>query len=238
MGRLDRFLKLERPRPPHEETAASPRPRDRFAQSEPVARPAEPLAGPSASGVETGRFAAAAEPGEKKIAALEDDGGQPFIRCRNCRTDNHLTALTCAFCEANLTTPPQRAYNEALWRRHTAEKAELQSHVQALEASRREADQEAYRAIQQSLTFESYPGAQDRDDEPPLGVRLARRIRDPRLRLAVLIAIGAVPLYLLFFGGTDARFIGYFLCLIVGFLFSPRNLRRWLRGGAWNPRVR
>ena len=116
------------------------------------------------------------------------------------------------------------------------ENAERQAHVRALEASRREADEEAFRAVRQSLTFEQYASTQQTADEPPLGVRLARRIRDPRLRLAVLIAIGAVPLYLVFFGGSyDARFLGYLLAIVVGFLFSPRNFMRWIRGGPWNP---
>jgi hypothetical protein len=184
------------------------------------------------------RFSAAPAPQEKAIAVLADDGGQPFTRCRNCRTDNHLTAVHCSFCDANLTTPPQRAYNEALWHRQTAENAELQSHVRALAASQREAAEEALQALRRSRVFELMTTAEERENEPPLGVRLARRIRDPRLRLAVLIVIGVVPLYLVFFGTGDARVVGYLMSLAVGFLFSPRNLRRWLRGGPWNPRAK
>jgi hypothetical protein len=237
MGRLDRFLRLEKSRP----RRAGPEPvlgaGGRFAGGHRPEGSAQ--AGPPAgSGAEMDRFSGAPAPQEKPIAVVDDDGGQPFIRCRNCRTDNHLTARQCSFCEASLTTAPQRAYNEALWQRHAAERAELQAHVQALEASRREADEEAFRAVRQSLTFEQYASTQQAPEEPPLGVRLARRIRDPRLRLAVLIVIGAVPLYLVFFTTGDARQWGYLLSIAVGFLFSPRNLRRWLRGGTWNVRLR
>jgi hypothetical protein len=238
MGRLERFLKLERPRRPQEDAGTAPAPRERFEHSDPALRSAETPAGPSGSGAEMGRFEAEPEPEERTIAVLEDDGGQPFIRCRQCRTDNHLTATKCSFCEATLTNAAQRAYNEALWRQQAADTAELQRHVRALEASRQAAEQEAREALRLSHAFELRTWEQERELEPPLGVRLARRIRDPRIRLAVLIAIGAVPLYLVFFGGTDGRFIGYFLSLIVGFLFSPRSLRRWLRGGPWNPPAR
>jgi hypothetical protein len=238
MSRLDRFLRLERPRRPREDAGAGPAARERFAGAGGGPHSAEPLAGPSGSGADTGRFAAAAEPAEKAIAVLPDDGGQPFIRCRQCRTDNHLTATRCSFCEASLTTAPQRAYNEALWRQQAADKEELGRHVQALEASRQAAEEEARQAIRRSFTFELERYEQERENEPPLGVRLARRIRDPRLRLAVLIVIGGVPLYLVFFCEGDARAVGYLLSLVVGFLFSPRNLRRWLRGGTWNPRAR
>jgi hypothetical protein len=200
--------------------------------------PAPPPAAPGATGAGTDRFAPAPEPTEKPIAVLADDGGQPFIRCRQCRTDNHLTATKCSFCEATLTGAAQRAYNEALWAQHAAERAELQAHVRALEASRRAADEEALRAIRQNLTYEQYESSLQRDDVPPLGLRLARRIRDPRLRLGVLIVIGVVPLYLVFFGaGPNARFVGYLMALAVGLLFSPRNLRRWLRGGTWTLRL-
>ena len=56
-------------------------------------------------------------------------------------------------------------------------------------------------------------------------------------RLAVLIAIGAVPLYLVFFGAAPhLRFIGYLMAVAVGLLFGPPSLRRWIRGGTWNTR--
>jgi hypothetical protein len=236
MGRLDRFLRLEKSRPRRAGAEPVLGAGGRFADVGPAQ---EGAAGePSGSGADIGRFSSSAEPPPRAIAVLADDGGQPFIRCRNCRTDNHLTATTCSFCEASLTTPPQRAYNEALWQRHAAENAELQAHVQALEASQREANEEALAALRRSRVFELETIAEERENEPPLGVRLARRVRDPRLRLLVLIAVGVVPLYLVFFGHGDARAVGYLMSLAVGFLFSPRNLRRWLRGGTWNPPAR
>ncbi len=239
MGRLERFLRLERPRRPREEAGPAPAARERFEHAGPAVHAAEAPAGPSGSGAEMGRFAAEPVPEERPIAVLEDDGGQPFIRCRQCRTDNHLTATKCSFCEATLTNAAQRAYNESLWRQQTADTAELQQHVRALEASRQAAEEEARQALRLSHTFELQTWGQERENQPAPGVRLARRIRDPRIRLAVLIAVGVVPLYLVFFGGSvDARMLGYLLALVVGFLFSPRNLMRWLRGGPWNPPAR
>ena len=110
--------------------------------------------------------------------------------------------------------------------------------MQALAASRQAADEEARQALRRSHNFELQTWEQERENEPPLGVRLARRIRDPRIRLAVLIVVGAVPLYLVFFTQGDARALGYLLSIVIGFLYSPRSLRRWLRGGTWNVRVR
>jgi len=233
MSRLDRFLRLERPRRPRETPGPGPAARERFAQPSGAVPAAAPLAGPSGSGAETDRFAPAAEPEESRIAVLADDGGQPFIRCRNCRTDNHVTATRCSFCEASLTTPPQRAYNDALWQRQAVERAELQRHVQALEASRQAADDEARQAVRRSFTFELEAREQERQSEPPLGLRLARQIRDPRLRLLVLVVAGALPLYLLFFTEGGTQQLGFFLCLLIGLLFRPVRLRRWIRGGTW-----
>jgi hypothetical protein len=233
MGRLERFLKLERPRPRREDAGPAPAARDRFAQGGPDVPAAPPPAGPRASGAETDRFGPAPEPAERTIAVLEDDGGQPFIRCRQCRTDNHVTASKCSFCEASLTTAPQRAYNEALWAQHAAEKADLHKHVQALEASRQAADEEAREALRRSHGFELQTWGREREDEPPLGLRLARQIRDPRLRLAVLVLVAAVPIYLLFFTEGNGQQLGFMLAVLVGLLFRPFRLRRFLRGGTW-----
>jgi hypothetical protein len=229
MGRLDRFLKLERPRRPQDGAAGAPAARERFAEG---AAP-ERLSATRASGAATGRFEEAEPPAGKPIALRADDGGQPFIRCRQCRTDNHLTATKCEFCEAILTGAAQRAYNEALWAQHAAEKAELQKHVQALEASRQAAEEEAREALRRSHVFELETRAQERENEPPLGLRLARQIRDPRLRLLVLVLVAALPIYLLFFTRGDGQQLGFMLAVLVGFLFRPFRLRRWMRGGTW-----
>jgi hypothetical protein len=232
MGRLERFLKLERPRPQREDAGSAGASRQRFAHGgEDV--PAAPPAAPISIGAETGRFASAPEPAAKPIAVLEDDGGQPFIRCRQCRTDNHLTATKCSFCEATLTNAAQRAYNEALWRQQAADRAELQTHVRALEASRQAAEEEAREALRRSHAFELQTWERERESEPPLGLRLARQIRDPRLRLVVLVAIAALPIYLLFFTRGGSQQLGFYLALLIGVLFRPFRLRRWIRGGTW-----
>jgi hypothetical protein len=231
MGRLDRFLKLERRRRPRADAATGPAARDRFSQAGPAV-PAKPMAGPSGSGAEAERFAPAPEP-EEKIAVLADDGGPPFIRCRQCRTDNYVTATSCSSCHAALDNPAQRAYNEALWRQQSAEQEELKRHVQALQASRAAADEEARQALRRSHTFELEAFERQRENEPPPGLRLARQIRDPRLRLVVLLVVAALPVYLLFFTEGGSQQLGFMLALLIGLLFRPLRLRRWMRGGTW-----
>lgn len=141
MGPLDRFLKIEGQRPARDRTQSPPRP-SRFTDvggSESAREPAES----ARSGGEPERFSAAPErPKASPIRLREDDGGQPFIRCRLCHFDNPIAALVCSFCDADLTTPAQRSYNEALWDRTESERAEYQQAVERLEEEqkKREAD--------------------------------------------------------------------------------------------------
>src|SRR5436305_2725867 len=61
------------------------------------------------------RFASGMETAETEPQA------QPFRRCAVCEADNSRFAERCQNCGVALTTPEQRAYNEALWQKRQAE---------------------------------------------------------------------------------------------------------------------
>jgi hypothetical protein len=134
---LDRFLKIEGKRPARDRAESPPGP-SRFTDvggSEGTGEPAEP----SRSGGEPERFSAAPEPPKASpIRLREDDGGQPFIRCRLCHYDNPIGAAVCTFCDADLTMPAQRSFNEALWDRTQSERVEYRQAVERLEEEQRQ----------------------------------------------------------------------------------------------------
>jgi hypothetical protein len=137
---LDRFLKIEGERPARDE-APRPAERARFADvGGGVESPVGP-GEPQRSGGEPERFTPAPErPAEPPIRIKEDDGGQPFIRCRVCRCDNPVGVSSCSLCEADLRTPAQRSFNEALWDRVLAERAEYKQETERLEAGKRKTE--------------------------------------------------------------------------------------------------
>jgi hypothetical protein len=137
VGPLDRFLKIENQRPDRP-GAARPDGPTRFTDLGDSERSATE---PGRSGGEPERFAPAAEKqADPRIRIRVDDDGQPFIRCRVCRYDNPLGSTACTFCEADLTTPAQRSYNEALWDRHLQERVEYRQEAERIEAERRKAE--------------------------------------------------------------------------------------------------
>jgi hypothetical protein len=203
MSRLDRFLRLEKRRPPG-----------------PTARA---LGSPA-------RFGAEPPPEERPLRVLADDA-VPFVRCCVCRADSHVAARTCPNCGSDLATPVQRAFNRALARDYQQRRAEEEEVADEVRAARTQADREAREAAQQALDAllrmergePAVPGTTDRD--PPIGLRLARRIRDPRLRLAALASAGLAPLALILGGAPQ---VGLPLLLVVAAAFAPRRLRRMI----------
>jgi hypothetical protein len=132
--KLRRFLHLERARPARPEgdgdLAATTSTTERF---DAVQRPAGP--GPRAAtrtGAELDRFGPEPEP---VVELLDTDGRRPFNRCLRCGMDSNAMATTCPGCNASLDTPEVRAFNERLWARHEAERAQ----EDAAAATRREA---------------------------------------------------------------------------------------------------
>ena len=110
--------------------------------------PGETEAGPGRSGAPAARF----EHPESKAAirVLDTDSGQAFVRCAECRADNFVNATRCAECQADLLTPGQRAFNEALWRRLSADKAEADRDVEALRTRRAAAEREQAEAMRRA----------------------------------------------------------------------------------------
>jgi len=206
-----RFERLERERAPEADRAARPSPVE--------ARFGGPAEGqtdaPARSGAEAARF----EEGEgaDRLRVLETDRGQAFVRCAHCRFDNHVTASRCGNCEAELGTPEQRAFNEALWRRLEAEKAEEEGAVQALRERRAAAESEQAGAMRRRQELEvelerrrelglPLDDADDVSDPLRAGARavgrflgqgLARVFPNRRARLAA-VALSALGLLALF----------------------------------------
>ena len=108
----------------------------------------ETEAGPARSGAPPARFE---KPESKEeIRVLDTDGGQAFVRCASCHADNFANATRCSSCETDLLTPGQRAFNEALWRRLCADKAEVDRDVEALRTRRAAAEREQAEAMRRT----------------------------------------------------------------------------------------
>lgn len=203
MSRLDRFLRLEKKRPAASGTAPA-------------------LGSPK-------RFGAEPTPEERPLRVLEHEG-MPFVRCCVCRTDHHLTATVCQNCEGDLTTPVQRAFNQALARDYAQRSAEERADGDRVSASRAEADQAARDAQRLAYTTLEQMAAQRAESEPPIGLRLARRIPNPVVRLVVLVLAAVLPLALIFGSGVgSAGFeVGLVLLFLVAAAFAPRRVRRMI----------
>jgi hypothetical protein len=80
--------------------------------------------------------------------------GQPFVRCARCKADSFVTAVVCSQCEAPLGTAEQRAFNEKLWRRLQAERADEREAVARIQAARAQADRDTAHAARQRVTLE------------------------------------------------------------------------------------
>jgi len=173
-----RFERLERERAPEGESAGagrSSRVERRFGGS----ADGHIDEGPARSGAEATRFAEP-EDGER-LRVLDTDEGQAFVRCARCRSDNHVTASRCGNCEADLATPEQRAFNEALWRKLEAEKAEEKRAVEALRERRAAAEREQAGAMRRRQELEA-----ELERRRALGLPLddAYDVRDPLIVVA------------------------------------------------------
>jgi hypothetical protein len=148
-----RFERLERERAADAgSSGAAPRPstvESRF--GDPTA--ADPAPAPERSGAEGARFEEAADEGRLRVRD-DADHGLSFVRCALCRADNYATAACCSNCEADLTTPDQRAFNQALWRKHVADKEEEDREVEAVRERRAAAEREQADAMRQRESLE------------------------------------------------------------------------------------
>ena len=235
-----RFERLERERAAEGDRAARPSPLE--------ARFGGALEGqtdaPARSGAEAVRFEEP-ESGDR-IRVLETEHGQAFVRCARCRSDNHVTASRCGNCEADLATPEQRSFNEALWRRLEAEKAEEKSAVEALRERRAAAESEQAGAMRRRQELEvelarrrelglPLDDADDVSDPLRAGARtvgrflgqgLARVFPNRRARLAAVALSGLALLAL--FVAYPWSFLGalWILLVVAGLARRRRRARR------------
>ena len=198
------------------------------------------------SGGERARFEPAPEAGGE-IRVLET-GDACFVRCAECRFDNFPTATRCRHCQADLTSPAQRAYSEAFWTRRADEKVEEERELEGLRQRRAEADREAADAMRQLVALEQQWTTRRALgvpwDERPGIVQLAR---GTGRRYGLLIGGWAFHVFpnrthrLLFFVALAAGFVGFALALLpaplvvvilglTGFLMLVRWLGDRVRG--------
>jgi len=242
MGRLDRFLKLEKARSGEAPPApAAPATETRFGGA-PSPEPTDESRYPSRSGATVGRFDGALEipGGRPAIRVLEDDGGPSFVRCASCRADSHATATRCGNCDADLTTPAQRRFNEAFWKRRLEEEADERQEVDRLRESQARANEETAEAQRRLPELERQLRARDTREiqvggvfralGQTIGRWLAGRIPDPRLRIAVVAGGGLLAgVALLFVLLRMGRFGGRFVVFVALYL-GIAALNRYLRG--------
>jgi hypothetical protein len=189
MARLSRFLHLERQRSGPAEPIKGFVQQQRFDSAQPVALEAEVA---QRSGAETRRFAAEppASHEERPLRVREDDDGLPFIRCCRCRFDNPVQARVCDHCGADLTTPMQRSFNEALHERLAAERDEERQEVARLDAARVAAQQEYKEILRRGIVPYHEPRQtgvrQVHALGKAIGIWLARRVPNRRARYALL----------------------------------------------------
>lgn len=178
MGRLSRFLHLERERPDAPVAAplspvspvneACPR-TERF---DGVQTDATTLADSAGT---TGHLARFEEVQRSSVLQLDEKRpqDQSFIRCMGCEGDNNRFQTVCAHCTRPLDTTEQRTFNEALWE---------QRRIQA-----RQAEEDAAAAAAALAANESRDG-QARSDGSSTGApreaweALARQVKRDTLR--------------------------------------------------------
>jgi len=252
--RRSRFEKLERPRAAGPEGEGRPAAADRFGD----VGAGEASAGRGGASASVGdRFRdPAARPPEVAASDLDE---QPFIRCRRCETDNSRYGRRCTTCGEDLHGPEQRAFNEALWaerKRQRAEEERLGAERQAeqaradaeLAAARRAAAEEMAREVgrRERARLESGEdvwgrgsgdpwgggyGMGDPSERSSIAVRLLRRIRDPRWRMAAVASYLGLLVLLVALARVNRLFLVAAMILVA--LALPPSAWRWRRRRWW-----
>ena len=195
------------------------------------------------SGASDARFEEATPDGS--IRVLETGEGQPFVRCAHCRSDSYLNATRCGQCDADLETPEQRSFNEALWRRTLAENELQEREVAALRERREQAEREQAEAHRQRPLLEAELARrrelglplddQDAGADPLragarwLGALLGRTVarvlptRGARRVALALLGLGLVAVFVRF---PSLLWAPLWLALVLGGL-AQRRRRRW-----------
>lgn len=259
MSQSGRFERLEKERQARE-APASPRPtatESRFGSLADTAHAGPPPEVPSdgrsvptpsaRSGCDPTRFEP--PPPQKEELQLLDDQEQSFVRCAQCRSDNHATATTCRNCSTDLRSSAQRAFNEAFWRKRAEELAEEEREVTSLRQRRAEADQDAAAAMRQLVEFEHQLTARRISGFPvDEGERMLGPVQAAGRRAGTALGGWAWRTFpnrtsrILFFLALSAAFVGLALALLpsplvafvlgcTAFLVLIRWLRDWPRPG-------
>lgn len=255
--RLRRFRNIERPRRPGEESAPGPAPeRFRRLEGPGPAAPAEPRIPDSATDrfrppAERPLEVAEAPEGQqpfRRCARCEMDNARFAEACSNCGADLGTPEQE-AFNERLWAARRQEASEEArVLAERAAERERLGEEERkarvalATEMARREADR-VEGELGEAWDRGRWGGGRgwgydpERPYDPdapwgapprgPLGLRLLRMIRNPVLRIAVIVAVAAVPVLLIALGprGGGARLAGMIVLMVLFAVMSPRGWR-------------
>ncbi|HEU4382516.1 MAG TPA: hypothetical protein VFR85_03345 [Anaeromyxobacteraceae bacterium] len=258
--RLRRFLNIERPRRPGEEPAAAEAP-ERFRRLErPAAPPAEPPVPPSATDrfrPPPERPLDVAEPAEgeqpfRRCAGCEMDNARFAETCQNCGADLR-TPEQDAFNQRLWAARRQEAAEEA---RVIAERAaererlaaeerkarvELATEMARMEGDRVEGEMDRAWGGERWGRWRGWGRDAPYDpDAPwggppraPMGLRWLRAIKNPLLRIAVIVAAVALPVLLIVLGRRNGgeQLAGMIILMVLFALVSPPGWRyrrrRW-----------
>jgi hypothetical protein len=255
--RLRRFRNIERARPPGPEAAPVEAPERFQRVEGPGAPAGEPTVPESATDrfrpprerpLEVAEPAADQQP-FRRCARCEMDNARFAEACQNCGADLGTPEQE-AFNERLWASRRQEAAEEArLLAERQAERERLAAEEQrarrqlAAEMARREAER-VDGELGDAWGGDPWGRRRGRDQDPerpydpdapwgapgrrgPLGLRLLRSIRNPALRIAVMVAAVALPLALIVAGGPGGRvrFAGMLILVVLFALVSPPGWR-------------
>src|SRR3954469_20942967 len=192
----------------------------RFLHLEPRRSPdAEPASEPSSVDPEVERLRA-----ERKQSfasgieiAEETPDAQPFHRCAICEAENGRFSDRCTNCGASLTTPEQRAYNDALWER-------MRSYEQSSKCAPSRANgEELARTVAES---ENARLAWMPTRRPPTGAQILAAL-PPSLRAAAifggLVEVAGAGIAAWHTQAGSWRVVFFASVALIGALFLPRR---------------
>jgi hypothetical protein len=208
VGRLERFLRLERPRPDRKDASGSAT-LDRFRDP--------PQGKPDADGAE------AAARGPRS--------------CAECGAENNASAARCFNCDADLETPEMRLHQkrERLRAAREAEQRKRENEELAQrEFERLRRESEARREQPAPMPGSELPPFAARGSSPLLWLlQWLNAIEDPWYRLAARLGVIAAFIGLVIYAlGSPARYPLFLLAALLLGGLGPRR-RRWDRWDRW-----
>ena len=156
--------------------------------------------------------------------AEEAPDAQPFSRCAVCEAENGRFVERCTNCAASLTTPEQRAYNDALWER-------IRAHKQAAAEALPKVPTPGTRAYGEELARRVASTESERLEwmagrRPTVGARILAALPQP-LRTAAVIGglaeIAGTGLAAYATHNASWRFVFFASVALTGAIFVPRR---------------